>query len=316
MSIRDIFKILLPDVVVKKIQKYRKKNNELIEIISPILPRTICIDVGASYFCHGKWYIFLESINILWIAVEPNEKNLEYINQWNYHCDIKSITTGLSREGGEQVIYITNVDSGSSLLEPIITDGMRHRIKELRLDYFFPLEKKKILTKTLKNIVDDEAGSDPVIVKLDTQGTELSILEGAHGLLENKRVVGIELESTFLAKPVMKNSGKFWQVCSYLEGLGFELLILDPIVGPSNFSIKAPKGKRYLNECDSVFVLRRDIAKSLPIKYKIVILGFYLTYQLYEEALSFIEDDANIQSYFKDKSVDLNSLVEIIHKSS
>ena len=47
------------------------------KLFSEIMPELMCIDVGASYYPHPKWKLFINSINTLWVAVEPNEKMLK-----------------------------------------------------------------------------------------------------------------------------------------------------------------------------------------------------------------------------------------------
>ena len=63
---------------------------------------------------------------------------------------------------------MTNVDTGSSLLEPRIPESMARRVTNL--DYFFPLRPQRIETLTLRSVIDAQPGGAPVFVKLDTQG--------------------------------------------------------------------------------------------------------------------------------------------------
>ncbi|MBL8350026.1 MAG: FkbM family methyltransferase [Burkholderiaceae bacterium] len=280
--------------------------SRLIEAICPYLPQSICVDVGASYYPHDKWWLFLHAPNTRWVAVEPNEANLGYLEDWRFPCPVASCTTGLSKEGGPQTLYVTPVDSGSSLLEPVIPPSMASRIKNL--DYFFPFERRTIQTKTLAEVVGAQQVSAPVFVKLDTQGSELSILSGAAELLSEQRIVGVESEFTMLAQPFMRGSAKFWQGCEFLEMQGFELLRIKPIHGPSRFGNAKPKGLTYLNECDAVFALRRDVAKRLPVEYRVSLLAFYLTYGFYEESLSLMEEDKEASSFLVERGCAIDTL--------
>ena len=311
MTFIKIVKLLIPIPIINFLRKIIKRNR-LAQMISPFLPASICIDVGASYYPHMKWIVFLESVNTNWIAIEPNESNIGYIKSWQWPSHVKAITTGLSRKGGLQTLYVTNIDSGSSLLEPVITEAMKHRIKTSGLNYLFPLRTVEIDTKTLADVIKSESDDAPILVKLDTQGTELSILQGAQEYLLKNRIVGIEMESTLLARPVMQGSGKFWEACQYLEELGFELLDIKPIMAPSNLTNGSSLGKRYLNECDAVFALRRDVVSSLPVHYRISLFAFYLSNKLLEEALSILEEDSEIKSYFASKQVDMPKLTKLI----
>lgn len=279
-------------------------------LLSPHLPISVCVDVGASYFPHVKWLTFLNAAKTQWLAVEPNEANIGYIKSWVWPCQVSACTTGLSREGGAQTLYVTNVDTGSSLLPPEITESMKHRVTNL--DYFFPVTERKIETLTLVQALAGLSATAPVFVKLDTQGTELSILQGAESLFQGRRIVGIEMESTLLAQPLMKGSGKFWQACEYLEAQGFELLHLKPIPAPGR-SGKVRTGRNtYLNECDAVFALRQDIVAGLPVEFRTGLLAFYLTNLFYEEALSVLERDAGVADALRGRGCHVAELVSTL----
>jgi FkbM family methyltransferase len=300
MNLRRAIYSLLPRSLKTFLRK-RKLSWRLAIWLSAGLPKTLCVDVGASYYPHTKWLVFLNSPNTQWLVVEPNTANMGYVKSWTWPCQIDQCATGLSREGGKQTLYVTNVDSGSSLLLPEIPEGMQHRVSNL--DYFFPVIEKEIETITLIEAVAKYPVDAPIIIKLDTQGTELSILMGAHSLFENHRIIGIEMESTLLATPVMKGSGRFWQACEFLEGQGFELLHIKPIAASPRAGQVRHGTNTYLNECDAVFAIRPDIAALLPAQHRVALFGFYLTYQFYEEGLSLLERDAPVRKYLEARGV-------------
>lgn len=278
--------------------------------LSPYLPTAVCIDVGASYYPHTRWRLFLDSPGTHWVAVEPNVQNLGYIKGWPWRSKVSTCTTGLSREGGARTLYVTNVDSGSSLLEPVIPASMTSRVRNL--DYFFPVRPQSIQTLTLAQVIEAQVPEAPVFVKLDTQGAELSILMGAEPQLKSRRIVGIESELTMLADPIMKGAGKFWQACEYLEGLGFELLHVKPIYGPSRFGRQRPRGLTFLNECDAVFALRQDLARTLGVEHRLGLIAFYLCNHLFEEALAALQDDTEAATYLGRRGCDVEGLMAAV----
>ena len=280
------------------------------KLLSPHLPLSICVDVGASHFPHGKWLAFLNAPNTQWLAVEPNEANLGYIKSWSWPCEVATCNTGLSRDGGAQTLYVTSVDTGSSLLPPEIPPSMKHRVTNL--EYFFPVVERRIDTLTLVQALAGFSAAAPVFIKLDTQGTELSILKGAQSLFDAQRIVGIEMESTLLAQPVMKGSGKFWQACEYLEQQGFELLHIKPIAAVACSGRVLNGRNTYLNECDAVFVLRPDVAAGLSIEHRTSLLAFYLTNLFYEEALSLLKRDVEVMDFLRNKNCRVNALLAIL----
>lgn len=304
---RKVVKAAVPTAAVNFLRGL-KRRGRIIRTLSPYLPKAVCVDVGASYFPHMKWDLFLHSSKTDWVAVEPNAQNLSYIQQWKFASKVSAVKMGLSEVGGRQKLYVTNIDSGSSLLEPTVPPSMKHRMTDRQLRYFFPFKEIDIQTLTLQNVIDQVASDGPVFVKLDTQGTELSILRGAQGALDQRRILGIEMECGMLSEPVMKGSGKFWEACQFLETMGFELIDVDLVRSPTNIGISKPRGKRYLTECDAIFVLRYDIAKSLPVAYRANLLAFYLSYDLFEEAVLMLRSDSEVRSFFAAQGADVNEL--------
>lgn len=280
------------------------------KLLSPYLPAVICVDVGASYYPHSKWLAFLNSTATQWLAVEPNEANIGYVKSWAWSCKVSTCTTGLSGEGGTQTLYVTNIDSGSSLLPPEISASMKHRVENL--DYFFPVTPRDIETLTLLQAIEGFSDAVPVFVKLDTQGTELSILQGAQVLFDTRRILGIEMESTMLAQPLMKGSGKFWQACEYMERQGFELMHVKPIHAPRRSGRSRPLTYTFLNECDAVFALRPDLAAALSVEHRTSLLAFYLTNLLYEEAMSVLERDAEVSDFLRRRGCSVDVLLSTL----
>lgn len=309
MSFGPAIRRMIPQSL-KNFLRQRTLSWRLSRLLSPYLPPSVCVDVGASHYPHGKWLLFLNASNIQWLAVEPNEANIGYVKSWSWPSQVSACTTGLSREGGMQTLHVTNVDTGSSLLLPEIPASMKHRVTNL--DYFFPVKKQQIETLTLVQALAGLSATAPVFVKLDTQGTELSILRGAQALFDARRIVGIEMESTMLAQPVMKGSGKFWQACEYLEQQGFELLHVKPIHAPRRSGRYGPQQHTFLNECDAVFSLRPDVAGELAVEYRASLLAFYLTNLFYEEASSLLERDAEVTGFLRHQGCSVDGLVAIL----
>lgn len=312
MSLGLVVRRLVPQSV-KNFLRQRTLPWRVSKLLSPHLPAAVCVDVGASYYPHGKWLAFLNAPATQWLAVEPNEDNIGYVKSWIWPCKVSACTTGLSREGGAQTLHVTNIDSGSSLLPPEIPASMKHRVRNL--DYFFPVTPRKIDTLTLGQAIAGLPATPPIFVKLDTQGTELSILQGAQALFDARRIVGIEMESTLLAQPVMKGSGKFWQACEYLEAGGFELLHIKPIPAVGRSGRLRAGRNTYLNECDAVFALRQDIAAQLSVEYRVGLLAFYLTNLFYEEVLSVLERDTEVADFLRRQGCRLDDLVSLLKAS-
>jgi FkbM family methyltransferase len=76
---------------------------------------------------------------------------------------------------------------------------------------------KEIPQISLDNEVKRRGLSGPFLIKLDTHGYEIPILEGARKLLENTNLLIIETYNFKLTD----NSLRYWEMCKYLDELGF-----------------------------------------------------------------------------------------------
>jgi FkbM family methyltransferase len=296
--------------LLAEFRRKRKPSWRIASKLAPALPEIVCVDVGASYYPHTKWSLLLSASSTKWLVIDPNEENIKYTETWNWPSQVNRCGSGLSGDGGNKTLYVTNVDSGSSLLPPKILPAMKHRITNL--EYFFPVTQREIETITLSDAVSGYSERAPILVKLDTQGTELSILKGADSLFQNRRIVGIELESTLLATPIMEGSGKFWQACEFLEAQGFELLHVKSIEAIGRSGRINPNSHTYVNECDAVFSLRRDVVASLSVEYRIALLAFYVTNRLYEEGLSLLEEDRGVCEFLEGRNVEPQEIRKLL----
>lgn len=277
------------------------------------LPMTNCVDVGASYYPHTSWWLFLGSSNSNWVAVEPNEKNLTYLKQWPWKAKSRAVVMGLSEPGGRQILHLTNVDSGSSLLEPVIPPSMKHRLGEAGESYFFPVTKIDIETRTLHSVIT-EMGDFPTVVKLDTQGSELSILKSAVNESTTTQIVGIEIECSLLSDPLYKDSPRLWDVALYLEKFGFELIGLDVFPRRSTSKKISSSPNLLVNECDAIFARRRDFIIKDSIESRAALLAFYVTNNFYQESLLCLQGDAPLCEYLEGRGLGVAKLLTTLRK--
>jgi FkbM family methyltransferase len=280
-------KSTLLQLIKSAIPEFRRRDY-LLSIASDLSSGTCAIDVGASYYPHPHWNAVRQSSNSCWVAIDPNIQNLKYLRHWHrfYRSDLVTISQGLSRHDGKQLLYVTNVDSGSSLLEPHINDDWQQRISP---SYFFPLHTKYVQCLSLNTVLRDYVPgyyASPIWIKLDTQGSECQILEGLSPHIYQGNVIAIESECTLQRIPVMKGAGKLDRLTSFLEPLGFELVHLEPIQIPTSRRHKRIKGSRsILNECNAVFLLSPTYAiAKRPLSHNLSLVAAYLSYSLYQEA--------------------------------
>lgn len=100
-------------------------------------------------------------------------------------------------------------------------------------------------TTTIGSFVD-ETGVDPsrALLKVDTQGFEMPVLEGAGGALNSFAAIQVEMSLV----PLYEGQTLFDDLRTFIESAGFELFSLEP-------GIAAPDGR--LLQVDGLFVNRR-----------------------------------------------------------
>jgi len=227
--------------------------------VSKIIPKVNVFDIGASYFPHIKFKLFLDSHNTNWYAIDPNVDNLAYIKNWNFKAKVNKIGQALSLKGGDIPFYKTKIDSGSSNLEFNFNKNIKHRIS---FENLLPITKTNIKTVKLADIVETiDNPSAPFIFKLDTQGTELNILKSLNSKVFSDKVVSIEIETNLSLTPLNKKSASFNDVVNFFQKLDFEIAKIDVI---NYLYPKLDSNIEYHNipkECDLVLI--KKISKAI-----------------------------------------------------
>lgn len=122
------------------------------------------------------------------------------------------IPVALGAESGPRTFYLTRKKEVSSFLKP----------NREYVDLFPNSERWDVINQTtlhvelLDNLIDQL--NDVDFIKLDTQGTELEILQGGINVLDN--VLAIELEVEFV--PIYQDQPLFSEILTFLNLMGFE----------------------------------------------------------------------------------------------
>ena len=82
-----------------------------------------------------------------------------------------------------------------------------------------PLGKITVQTVRLDDFLLKEPVASPVFLKIDVQGAEMLVLEGATRALQDV-VVGIQVEMSLV--PLYEGQALYWEVDSFLRGKGFK----------------------------------------------------------------------------------------------
>lgn len=288
-----------------KLKKFLRNEIKITYLINNNIKQIACVDIGASYYPHKKWDFFIDSEKINWIAIDPNEKNLKYLNFWRYKSKILKITKPISFEGGIKNLYITNVDSGSSLLEPILNSNSIHRET---YDYYFPFQIEQIKTITLNDILG-KFKEENILLKLDIQGIEGNVIKSIDKDILQK-ILLIETEQNFNLIPTMKGTSKFYELQKFLEKNDFEILEIEPV--PYNRKISSRKINRLIIcESNIIFAKSHDFILSKSIHHCFALMGVYLSYKFYDEIIGLGNKILKIEK-FQSHHKTINQIIKIL----
>ena len=152
----------------------------------------------------------------------------------------------LGSEEGVMPFHITRHPAMSSLLAP---DGEAYR-KALgqHRDYgtwHQTIVVERDTTVDVRTLDRYDGIALPIdYLKIDTQGSELEVLQGARQLLKDRQILVVKVEASTVA--VYDRQPLFEEVCSFMKGSGF--LLVDFVVADIGSGLQAPSG-------DALFVL-------------------------------------------------------------
>ena len=131
------------------------------------------------------------------------------------------INAAVGREAGRAALNVGRLGGTSSLSTPDM-EFLRRFPDPERYEVIRQVE---IETDRLDALLPRHGVSEPDFIKLDTQGAELAILEGARDTL-GRSVFGLEIEVLFA--PMYREQPTFGEIDELLRGLGFQLFDLRP----------------------------------------------------------------------------------------
>lgn len=185
--------------IVKNISDHLQMASAIRRINKHNIRLKTIIDIGAS---DGKWSLTAMKIfpNASFIAIEPLQERaaaLENIKQKYANFDYELCVAGESDL--EQITLNVSDDLDGSTVDG--TDG----------------EPRQVFTKTIDTIVSEKKLEGPFLLKFDTHGYEIPILNSAQETLRMTDVIIMEVYNFQLTA----DSLRFHEMCFHMEKLGF-----------------------------------------------------------------------------------------------
>ena len=177
------------------------------------------MDVGAAGGVPPPWERAKARLRV--VGFEPDPRSIDRLRKNPEGVDSIYLNTGLYKEKGAIDLYLTRDNRKSSIIPP--NDEFLKKFVSLERTEI--VETKKITVDTLDNQLRENGVKEIDFIKIDAQGSELFILQGAKETLQ-KLVFGLEVEVSFAKR--YKNQPLFGEVDNYLRNFGYELIDIKP----------------------------------------------------------------------------------------
>jgi len=174
----------------------------------------VVVDVGCRWGFAQAWERLGDRAMI--IGFDPDEAECARLaDAYHTNSQVRLVPKGLGSRPGEATLYITEDPGGCSLF-PSVTDVVE---RHPDLSGGRVTGTADVTVTTLDDWLAGEGMSRVDVVKIDTQGSELGVLEGARGALASVRAIEVEVEFNELYVDVPL----FGEIDSLLRQAGFVL---------------------------------------------------------------------------------------------
>jgi len=249
------------------------------------------LDIGARGGMSDYWRAAEKHLRV--IGVEPDLQSYAALIQTSLSTQNTYLDIGLYRESTQLDFYLTREGGDSSILKPN-REFLDRFPNSSRYDI---VETTQIKTDTVDRQLQQHQISDIDFIKVDTQGSELFILQGATKFLTNA-VIGLEIEVEF--NQMYQNQPLFADIDNFIRGFGFQLFDLRPIYWKANAGqeLGGRKGQiiyadaLYFKDIKSLVNLSRSLENEIQRHAKILkALSICVLYGYFDYALEIL--DAN-----------------------
>jgi FkbM family methyltransferase len=212
------------------------------DILALIQP-TLVIDVGAH---EGEYGLSLRSLGYKGAiaSYEPLAASADRLKRIAERDDSWSVRQiALGAQGGTAELHITTGTDMVSLHAPNAR-GMQRFPETMRI-----VDRKTVQVRTLEAEWVDLPANGPVLLKLDTQGHDMAVLEGAEPVLDQIAVIQTEVAS----RPLYNEVPSLAETLTWFESRGYALSGI--------FPVSRDVDRMTILELDAVFVRESVITR-------------------------------------------------------
>jgi FkbM family methyltransferase len=294
----------------------KRRNSRLAHQLETILSGNVIslVDIGAAGGLQNRWKPFSKFVDLVAVEPDPRAKEaLERLETTTLHS-LHRVNSPLASTTRELDFYLCKHPRQSSVLKPKsehfakYNDGYKWNVEKI----------EKMNAVTLDSAIASRV--KPVFLKLDTQGSELDILQGAKITLGS--CLGVEVEVEF--REMYESQPLFGDLAKHMLNNGFEFI---DFVAFGKWERSRPDGLRtFLGElihADALFLRSPesavDLAKKLNepklIQQYLALLFIYMRSDMMDATLILALENALIDEQSVKEVAAISNKVDVrLHK--
>lgn len=170
------------------------------------------LDIGGAGGPKSRWSVARAHVDITIVEPDIHVGQAAIASTSGYHS-VALLATALAKDSGARTLYVCKHPRQSSLLEP-----SADFLANYHDGHKWQVARTMDVAATALDAISSPGSFD--FIKLDTQGSELEILQGAMNTLAG--VIGVEVEVEF--REVYRHQPLFGSVSTHLTSAGFDFI--------------------------------------------------------------------------------------------